>query len=51
VIPDEAAEVMDLHWLVFRDEAGWGCDGCDWTSPKIEDFWKTHERRVGDIPF
>lgn len=44
------AEAVDMHWLVNRDGV-WGCDGCDWTSPKIEDFWKTHERRTHDIPF
>lgn len=38
------------HWLVNRD-AGWGCQGCEWTGANLGDFWKTHERRDHDIPF
>jgi hypothetical protein len=43
-------EAVEAHWLVNTD-SGWGCDGCDWTSSKVEDFWKTHERSDHDIPF
>lgn len=50
MIPVEAVET---HWLIFRDEQGWGCQGCEWTGP-LDDFWRTHERRDHDninIPF
>jgi hypothetical protein len=49
VIP---AEAVESHWLVYRDEGGWGCTGCDWTGT-LDDFWKTHGTRRHDvnIPF
>lgn len=50
VIPEAAVE-PGKHWLSFRGLRDWGCDGCDWTSDKGEDFWKFHERRDDDILF
>ena len=50
MIPDAAVE---HHWLLFEDDGRWGCQGCNWTGEKIDDYWAAHEtRRTNDnIPF
>lgn len=52
--PNAAVEAADhTHWIIFRDERGWGCQGCDWTGASIDDYYDAHGRPEHDsnIPF
>lgn len=50
-VPEEAAK-PETHWLVNRD-FGWACQGCDWTSAKLDfdSFRAAHERPDTNVPF
>lgn len=38
------------HWLIWN-EADWGCQGCDWTGKRVQDFWEAHNIEPGEPAF